>query len=154
MNHFNSKSFLNLSSPFRGAGGLKIAWRNLGKHKGDTVINLVGLCVAFTCSLLLFLSVYYEFSFDCFHKNAKSIYHLYFKTNTPEGEEESTAMPVPLLPTLKETYPEIKYGARYINRGGVVQYNDKKLGQNLKLTDPDFFKLFSFLFLKEIPKTE
>ncbi|MBD0296968.1 MAG: ABC transporter permease, partial [Flavisolibacter sp.] len=126
----------------------KIAWRNLGRHKGDTAINLVGLCVAFTCALLLFLSVYYEFSFDRFHKNAAHIYHVYFKTLRPEGEDLSAAMPVPLLSSLKQTYPEIKYGARYINTGGVVQYKDKKLTQNLKLTDPDFFSMFSFPFVK------
>lgn len=45
---------------------LKIAWRNLSKHKGDTVINLLGLCVAFTAALLLFLSVFFEFSYDNF----------------------------------------------------------------------------------------
>ncbi len=44
----------------------KIALRNLAKHKGDTAINLVGLCVAFTAALLLFLSLFYEFSFDKF----------------------------------------------------------------------------------------
>ena len=130
---------------------LKIAWRNMGKHKGDTAINLVGLCVAFTSALLLFLSVYYEFSFDRFHKNASSIYHLYLKIYARDGEDASNAMPAPLTPALKQAYPEIKYGARYINGAGVVQYNDKKLIKDVKFTDPDFFRMFSFKFLKGDP---
>src|SRR5450432_3160763 len=127
---------------------LKLALRNMGKHKGDTGINMAGLCVAFTCALLLFLSVYYEFSFDHFHKNAGNIYHLYLKTHTPEGEDISTAMPAPLTPSLKETYPEIKYGARYINGAGVLIYKEKKLVNDVKFTDPDFFNMFSFHFIQ------
>jgi putative ABC transport system permease protein len=127
---------------------LKLAWRNMGKHKADTTINLVGLCVAFTCALLLFLSVYYEFSYDRFHKNAADIYHLYFKVNKPDRVDIVNAMPAPLMPSLKRIYPEIKYGTRYINGDGVVSYNDKKLSKDVKFTDPDFFKMFSFHFLK------
>ncbi len=67
---------------------LKIAWRNLGTYKSDTAINLTGLCVAFTASLLLFFSVYYEFSFEKFHKNADDIYHLYFNIQDPKEQAQ------------------------------------------------------------------
>ena len=82
----------------------KIALRNLSKHKGDTAINLVGLCVAFTASLLLFLSVFYEFSFDKFHTNANNIYHLYFTIHTKNQVEKSGSMRVPLIHSLKAAY--------------------------------------------------
>ncbi len=127
---------------------LKVAWRNMGKHKGDAAINIAGLCVAFTCALLLFLSVYYEFSFDRFHKNAANIYHLYLKVYAPDGEDISNAMPAPLMPSLKQTYSEVKYGARSMNNEGVISYKEKKLGKDVKFTDPDFFKMFSFKFLE------
>lgn len=125
---------------------LKIAWRNLGKHKGDTAINLVGLCVAFTCALLLFLSVYFEFSYDSFHKNGSRIYHVYTKVSAKEGMRPSTSIPVPMIPTLKQTYPEIEYASRYISKNGNIRYDDKQLTQNLRITDPDFFRMFSFAF--------
>jgi ABC-type antimicrobial peptide transport system permease subunit len=127
---------------------LKVALRNLGKHKSDTAINLIGLCVAFTSGLLLFLSVYYEFSFDRFHKNANNIYHLYFNSYTANKTEISNSMPVPLLPTLKATFPEIAHGVRSINSNGIIRYKDKHIGQQLKLTDADFFEMFSFNLLK------
>lgn len=130
---------------------LKIAWRNLGKHKSDTAINLTGLCVAFTAALLLFLSVYYEYSFDKFHKNADDIYHLYFTVQTPKKSLVNSAMPMPLLPALKQAYPEVKYGVRSINTSATIMYKDKKLDQDLKLTDADFFKMFSFPFIKGDP---
>src|SRR3954454_1894190 len=99
----------------------KVALRSLGKHRGDTVINLVGLCVAFTTGLLLLLSVYYEFSYDNFHKNAANIYHLYFSNYTKDQLEKSSSMPIPMLPALKSTYPEVRFGTRYVNAGGTTQ---------------------------------
>jgi ABC-type lipoprotein release transport system permease subunit len=132
---------------------LKIAWRNLGKHKGDTAINLLGLCVAFTCALLLFLSVYFEFSYDSFHENRSRIFHIYNKVSTAEGLNESTPIPIPMVPALKATYPEVEYASRYISTSGNLRYMEKQLTQNLRLTDPDFFRMFSFRFVKGSPQT-
>lgn len=122
----------------------KLAWRNSLKHKTDSSINLVGLCVAFTCALLLFLSVYFEFSYDSFHKNADHIYKLYFDVSRPKEVETGTSMPIPLTPALRQSIPDVKYAARYINSGAVIRYKDKKLTLNLKYTDADFFSMFSF----------
>ena len=132
---------------------LKLAWRNLGKHKGDTAINLVGLCVAFTCALLLFLSVYFEFSYDNFHRNGKQIYHLYTNIANKDGVNSSSAVPVPMVPTLKQTYPEIRYASRYISSNGNIRYMEKQLVQNLRLTDPDFFRMFTFPFAEGSAQT-
>ncbi|MCW3107407.1 MAG: MacB-like core protein, partial [Segetibacter sp.] len=132
---------------------LKITLRSLSKHKGDTAINLVGLCVAFTSALLLFLSVFYEFSFDHFHKNANNIYHLYFNTHRAKQEELSGSMPTPLLPALKASFSEVKMGTRIINSGGIITYNDKKIFEEIKYADADFLQMFSFPFLKGNAKT-
>ena len=127
---------------------IKIAWRNLGKHKGDTTINLLGLCVAFTCALLIFLSVFFEFSYDNFHQNRSRLYHLYHEVSRAEGLTKSTSTPVPMVPALKETYPEIKFASRYVSTSGNVRYMEKQFSQNLRLTDPDFFSMFTFPFVK------
>lgn len=132
---------------------LKIAWRNLGKHKAHTAINLVGLCVAFTAALLLFLSVYFEFSYEDFHRNKAQIYHLYTQVASEEGEFASTSAPVPLAPTLKATFPEVQYASRYVSRTGTIRYMDKQLIQNLRTTDPDFFRMFTFPFVKGSAET-
>jgi putative ABC transport system permease protein len=129
----------------------KIAWRNLGKHKSDAAINLVGLCVAFTSALLLFLSVYFEFSYNSFHKNGSHIYHIYSNISTVDGINKSAALPVPMIPALREAYPDVKYATRYISTSGNIRYKDKLLNQNLKLADPDFFRMFSFPFKKGTP---
>src|SRR6476661_8844102 len=132
---------------------LKLAWRNLGKHKGDTAINLVGLCVAFTAALLLFLSVFFEFSYDNFQQNGQQLYHVYTKVYRVGGVQNSSTVPVPMIPALKESYPEIQYASRYVSKNGNVRYMEKQLTQNMRITDPDFFRMFSFPFLKGSPQT-
>jgi ABC-type antimicrobial peptide transport system permease subunit len=130
----------------------KIAWRNLGKHKGDTAINLLGLCVAFTAALLLFLSVFFEFSYDNFHKNKNQIYHVFINVSGTNATK-STALPIPMMPSLKEEYPDVQYFSRYISGNGNIRYNNKQLTQNLRYTDPDFFKMFSFGFVQGDART-
>lgn len=46
---------------------LKIAYRNLTRHRSFTLLNTLGLSVGVAAALLLFMVVRYELSFDRFH---------------------------------------------------------------------------------------
>ncbi|RFM25887.1 ABC transporter permease [Deminuibacter soli] len=127
---------------------LKTAWRNLLRHKTDSLINIVGLCVAFTCALLLFLSVFYEYSYDHFQRNGKDIYQLYFTDHKATGTERGTSMPMPLYRALSQAYPAIKYIARHATGSAYVRYKDKVIDEKLLYTDAAFFSMFSFPLLK------
>src|SRR5688572_32614694 len=54
----------------------KIAWRNLLKYKGFSLINIFGLATGMACSLLIFLFVKDELSYDQYHKNAGRTYRV------------------------------------------------------------------------------
>lgn len=56
---------------------LKVAWRNLTRNKAHTFINIVGLSVGLTCSLLILLWVQSELDIDAFHKNRERLYTVY-----------------------------------------------------------------------------
>ena len=51
---------------------LKIALRNLHKHKGYTFINVSGLAIGMACCMLIFMLVRHEWSYDAFHDNAEA----------------------------------------------------------------------------------
>ena len=53
---------------------VRIALRNLLKHKAYSAINITGLAVGMACSLLILLYVREEIGFDRFHEHAGSIY--------------------------------------------------------------------------------
>jgi ABC-type antimicrobial peptide transport system permease subunit len=52
------------------------------------------------------------------------------------------------MPSLKSTYPDIRYAVRFLSNGAMVRYKDKTIAQNLTFTDADFFRIFSFPIIK------
>lgn len=118
------------------------------KNKLHTAINIVGLSVAFTCSILLFIMVYHEFSFDNFHDNKNKLFKLYHFANSPEGMDARAGMSYPVANTVKTEGIGIEKATRIKNRGREVRYKDKTLEQSTLLVDDDFFSMFSFPVVK------
>ncbi len=58
---------------------LKIALRFMLRQKGFSIINIAGLTIGITCSLLIILYIFDELSYDKFHPDAEQIYRLGFK---------------------------------------------------------------------------
>lgn len=118
------------------------------KNKLHTSINIVGMSVAFTCSILLLVMVYREFSFDNFHKNAGRIFEVYSYSNDPDGINLSASMGYPVAPTLKSEGIGVDKATRIKFRGKEIRYKDKTLSQSAMLVDDDFFSMFSFPIVK------
>ncbi len=55
---------------------LKIAFRNLLRYKGFSLINIFGLGLGLASSILILLWVADELNFDKFHTNSKNIYRI------------------------------------------------------------------------------
>ena len=55
---------------------LKMAWRNLMRHKLFSLINISGLALGLTCSILIMLWVRDELSFDRFHAKGDQLYRV------------------------------------------------------------------------------
>ncbi len=122
----------------------KIAWRNLGKNKGYTFVNITGLGIAFACSIPIFLFCSFQFSFDDFHTDKDRIFQPYLNFSTKEGIKKSGGMCFPFTPNLKAEYPEVEKAARIINLAGVVRYKDKVFESFVDGTDEDMLDIFSF----------
>ncbi len=74
---------------------IKVAWRNLRRHKSYTAINVIGLAMGLASSILIFTIVSFHLNFDQFHKNSDRIFRL---TTMWQGEstDYSAAVPQPL----------------------------------------------------------
>jgi putative ABC transport system permease protein len=123
---------------------IKTAWRNLWKGRIFNLMNLVGLAIAIACCTLIFLTVFYEFTYDRFHTNLEKIYQIYGTANRVGSAEISSSMPEPLTPAIKAEYPAIKYITRTANAGALIKYRSKELDQNLHFVDEDFLRMFTF----------
>ena len=127
---------------------LKTLWRNMQKNKLHTAINIIGMSVAFTCSILLTVMVYNEFSFDQFHENKNKLFKLYTFSNSPQGLEVGGSMAYPAAAVVKSEGIGIIKSTRIKNRGREIRYKDKTLEQSILLIDDDFFSMFSFPVIK------
>ena len=66
---------------------IKVAIRNLMNRKFYSIINILGLAIGLTCTILIALFVQNELSYDKHHKNHKRIYRLESHFNIQESED-------------------------------------------------------------------
>jgi putative ABC transport system permease protein len=128
---------------------LKIAFRNLWKQKGFSVINIAGLALGLACSLLIFLWVQDERSVDAFHQNGKDLYYVY-ERNTLGGKIESWYWTQgPLAEELKKEIPEIKAATPIEWPNNSTFSVDNKILKEVGISaGPDFFSMFSYPLLE------
>lgn len=123
------------------ANDLKIASRNIQKHRIYSLINITGLAVGLAFFILLISYVRDEWGYDRFHKKASYIYMTTVKMlNNPPAV---TSAPV-LADAIRAEFPEIRRVVRYwqinqsLKSGSIIQ------NQDLALADPEFLSLFDF----------
>lgn len=125
---------------------LKVAWRNLLRHKAFSTINIAGLAIGMTCSIFIFLWVQHELSYDRFHPYANKIYRLVCDA----GEFKAAVNPAGMPAELKAKMPEIKDAVRISQqRGHVFNLGNRKFDeQHLMYADSNFLQIFNFLLVK------
>ncbi|MEJ2505113.1 MAG: ABC transporter permease, partial [Ignavibacteriaceae bacterium] len=132
---------------------LKISLRNIFRNKTYSIINILGLSIGITCSILILLWVTDEFSYDHYHKNANNIYRI-VGDDAVVGKMAISCGP--LAEYMKNNFPDVVSATRYMpyEEGSSFKYKNKVLQiKNGAFADPDFFEMFSFSFLKGNPKT-
>lgn len=131
------------------------ALRNIRKHKGYSFINISGLAVGIACCILILLWVQDELSFDGFHENGDEIYRVITEKKIAENAIDSVLTPNPLGAALKKDFPEIiNFNRALTIDNWVVQYGEKRfLNDVIAMTEPSFFEMFTFPFVKGNPQT-
>ncbi|HEY2582991.1 MAG TPA: ABC transporter permease [Mucilaginibacter sp.] len=129
---------------------IKIAFRNLWRHKGFSLINIIGLAVGMTACFLIFIYVNFELSYDKFNKNFDQVYRFNTDIKAPNEVLHWSSASAPMGPALQADYPEdVREYARLIQAGFLVVNGDKKFQENnINFTDPSIFKIFTLPFIK------
>jgi len=125
---------------------LKIAVRIIKRHKSHSAINIFGLSMGLACTILIFLFVKDELSYDRFHENLNYIYRPMIRFHNPDGSVrwQGGAVQVPHGPALKEYFPEVKRYVRVYSRELIVKIDDRIEEQEIIMADAEFFEMFSF----------
>jgi ABC-type antimicrobial peptide transport system permease subunit len=134
---------------------LKIAFRNVKRHKVYSFINIAGLTIGMTCVVLLLLWIQDELSYDKFHEKIDDIYLV--SAHIKEERDELQVPSVPGLgPLLKELYPEVEESARFLAgyRTFILRYKDRTFSEpRVFPADPEVLEVFTFPLVEGDPKT-
>jgi putative ABC transport system permease protein len=132
---------------------IKIALRNLRKHRGYSLINISGLAIGMACCILILLWVQDELSFDRFHTNADEIFRVIQDINFSDHSTSWAINQGPLGPSLKKDYPEIIDYCRMTGRGVTMTFGDVRFDEVLGMVDGSIFSMFSFPLIRGNPET-
>ncbi|MCI0692162.1 ABC transporter permease [candidate division KSB1 bacterium] len=133
---------------------LKIALRNLLKHKGYSFINVAGLAIGMACCILILLWVRDELSYDMFHPAAGRIYRVVQEQRFSGSVQQVAVVAAPVAPALANDFPEVEIAVRVRPRTQLVSFGEKKFfGERIAYADSNVFKLFAFPLLFGDPET-
>ncbi|WP_080056356.1 ABC transporter permease [Spirosoma aerolatum] len=138
---------------------LKIAFRNLQRNKGYTLINVAGLALSMTCGILIFTLVSHHLSYDNFHANADRIYRIVTEMHR-DNIGYNHSVPSPLGKHFRNDYTFGEKVARIISvddqlitlRNG-TDFKKIKEEEGVAFTEPEFFDMFNFPLLEGDKKT-
>lgn len=108
----------------------------LGRNKLYTAINIFGFSISLMFVILLVTYTRQEYAVDRFHSNKERIFRLC-------NETDSRFAPL-IGRDLKARYPEIETYVRLFETDEVATAGERHLKAKILLSDPDFFRMFSF----------
>lgn len=137
---------------------VKAAIRNLRKFKEFSVLNILGLAVGMTCTILITLWAVHELSYENFFSNSERIYMISTKNINSDSRFGNYYTPYAISKQLTESFPEIISYTRWENYSQFSSCMLKKEGDtesekrlfyenSLHLGDTSFFTIFDFPFV-------
>ena len=86
---------------------IKVAVRNLFRKFGYAFINIAGLSIGLACSILIFLYVVNELTYDRFHEKADQIYRISVRGQMPGNDLNMAVTSAPMMEAMLMDYPEV-----------------------------------------------
>ncbi|MCH7574906.1 MAG: ABC transporter permease [Candidatus Marinimicrobia bacterium] len=126
--------------------------RRLGRAKGFTAINIIGMSVGLTGSVLALLLVRYELSFDKYHERLDRIHLVVNRSVSASGKvDHQPWLPLPLGPELLATSTEIVRSARLTLGEVIVHGGSGSFEEDILFGEPYLFEMLSFAVIAGDP---
>ena len=127
---------------------LKLAFRNLLRHKTFAFINILGLVIGVVSCIVIGLYAYNELSFDTFNSNYANIYRINKNTNEKGKQAQQDGItPAELAPATTREIPEVVAATRFrpwFNEM-LVSYDTVHLKlDDVAYADASFLKMFNY----------
>jgi len=132
----------------------KVAFRNLFRNKGFSIINISGLAVGMASAMLILLWIQNEMSYDQFHEKKDRIYEAWNRASFSGKLNCWNTTPKILARTLEKDFPEVEQCVR-VDWGSnfLFSIGEKRLTVQGRIVDSNFLQVFTFPLLKGNPAT-
>jgi len=125
---------------------LLIAFRSALRNKAYTLINLLGLAIGITSSIMILLFVVDELSYDRYNEHFREIYRITINGKIQGNEFKAALSNAPMGATLKSDFPEVVDFTRLFTLSGdpKVRYEEKVfIEENFYYADSTFLNVFT-----------
>lgn len=136
---------------------LKIALRNIGRHKGYSFINIAGLAIGMAVCILILMFVRDELSYDTHHEHKDRIYRIERQWFAADGSVRSELCSVApsFIPLLEEEFPEMEHVVRMLGSSDtLITFGDNNfVEERFYFAEHDIFDVFTIPVIKGNPQT-
>jgi len=141
------------------------AFRSFWRNKAFTAINVLGLSIGISAALVIFLIVYYEFSYDRFEQNKERIYRVVLDAKFNGTEGHSAAVPAPLSNAIEQEVTGVELTVPIMQFQGdatakvSIQRKDEhnpvifKKQPDIVFTNPQYFGLLPYEWIAGSPRS-
>ena len=128
---------------------LKTAFRNLGKNKLYSSINIIGLTAGLAACLLIGVFINHELSYDKFNTHGERIVRVTMEYSNAGTVNTTATTGTKVGPQFKRTFPAVEEYTRSFISHGIVKKGEKTFDeQRILFAEQPFFKIFSFHLLE------
>ncbi len=127
---------------------IKIGYRSILKNRLTSIINTIGLGIAFGCLLILFTFLDKIHNLDDCHANADRIYLVESVIELDGITRIYGTSPFALGPSIKTDFPEVEEVTRMHYSSADFRYEDKVFNERVIFVDEGFLDIFSYPILK------
>lgn len=137
-------------------------FRNILKQKVFSLINISGLAIGISASLVIYLIVQYEFSFDQFHPGKERIFRVVSEIELPDMTVHNSGVPVPTVDAVRKEVTGLQQSTHFLTtyemkvslppdgNQSPVAFNKQK---DIIYADENYFELFQYQWIAGTPKS-
>jgi putative ABC transport system permease protein len=140
----------------------RVAFRNFWRNKAFSAINILGLAIGISASLIICLLVYYDFTFDKFEKDRDRIYRVVASGTFQGNSWSNNCLPEPMGPAVQKDLTGIEVVAPFTTGDEIrvsVPFPDAarpgvfRKQKDIAYVDNRYFDLIKYSWLAGSPTT-
>lgn len=126
-----------------------VALRRLLQNPMYSLINIIGLAIGLTCTMLMLVYVQDELSFDTHWQNADRIFRLEVDKKLLDSADivKYTDNYAGVAERVEKIVPEVEVTSRYLTMHFLVNYKDKSFYEYIRYTDKNFLNIYNIEFV-------